>query len=524
MNHVVNRREFAGCRPVVALAAFAVGAVLLAPVAWADEGARAARLSSVDGQVTLSQGNEVLADSALANTPLFEGTQVATGEDGRAEIQFEDGSVARLSPSSSLTLTVLRGQGSAGNAEIRLEAGLGYFELQGGGEAGTIRVRFGDSTVTASGFTVLRINIDNPPGEVAVFSGNAHLERGSALALDLHGGESVTFSGVSPGQYDLAESIEPDSWDTWNADRDQVLTSAAAATTQATSSFANNSNPAWSDLDANGNWYNVPGQGYIWSPYEAGNPGWEPYGNGYWMWTPRFGYIWVSGYGWGYMPYQCGMWNYYDAFGWGWEPGMGYCSPWWGRGYYGTNIGSGYRGPTVPKPPRGRRPTGGKPITAGGKLGPYPVIAVNRRQSGGPASLPARDRTTVATIAGHAVLPLHPLSPRPQYDGSEPGFASRTGGYGGARTPGSTARATGPGYSGNRQGSSYASRSTGSSGGQHASSSSHSYSSGGSSGGHASSGGGAASSGGGSHGGGGGGGGSAVSGGGGGSSGGGSHK
>jgi len=41
--------------------------------------------------------------------------------------------------------------------------------------------------VTASGFTVMRINLDNPPGDLAVFSGNAHLERGSALTLDLHG-------------------------------------------------------------------------------------------------------------------------------------------------------------------------------------------------------------------------------------------------------------------------------------------------------------------------------------------------
>ena len=36
---------------------------------------------------------------------------LATGDDGRAEIQFEDGSVARISPDSSLTLSALRGQG-----------------------------------------------------------------------------------------------------------------------------------------------------------------------------------------------------------------------------------------------------------------------------------------------------------------------------------------------------------------------------------------------------------------------------
>jgi hypothetical protein len=45
------------------------------------------------------------------------------------------------------------------------------------------------------------------------------------------------------------------------------------------------------------------------------------------MWTPGYGYIWVSGYEWGYTPFQCGTWNYYDAFGWGWAPGLADAGP-----------------------------------------------------------------------------------------------------------------------------------------------------------------------------------------------------
>ena len=44
----------------------------------ADPAARAVRLSSVDGQVQVSQNNQVLADPALANMSLFEGTQITT--------------------------------------------------------------------------------------------------------------------------------------------------------------------------------------------------------------------------------------------------------------------------------------------------------------------------------------------------------------------------------------------------------------------------------------------------------------
>jgi hypothetical protein len=439
---------------VVGLAILTAGTAVLAPRLRADDAAapaRAVRLSSVDGRVQISQGNQMLADPAVANTPLFEGTQIVTMDDGRAEIQFEDGSVARLSPNSAMTLSVLRPDDGSGGTQISVDGGLGYFELQGAGQ-NTIRVRYGESVVTASGFTVLRIDLDSPPGELAIFSGNAHLERGSALSLDLHGGESVTFSASSPSQYNLAETIEPDSWDTWNSDRDQVLTSESASRTAATSGLPNSANPAWSDLDANGNWYDVPGQGYVWSPYDAANAGWDPYGNGYWMWTPRFGYMWVSGDSWGYMPFNCGMWSFYSGFGWGWAPGMGGCSPWWGGGFYAINVGYGPIGWIPPIRPRPHR--GVPPARGGAKNQPYPLVAVNKRPPSGSNGVQPRDRSVSATIAGHVVMPLRPLSPRPQYDHSASAYGNRTAlPAAGVRAPsGPAAHAYGPGAPGSHPG------------------------------------------------------------------------
>jgi len=401
----------------------AAAGLLLSPAAWADAAAQAVsavRLSSVEGQVQISQGATVIAEQAVANAPLFEGTRVATAEDGRAEIQLEDGSVARLSPNSSLTLKVLHG---VGDTELVLESGLGYFELNSGGQGKSARIRFGDSVATASGFSVLRISLDNPPGELAVFSGNAHLERGAATEVDLHGGENVVLSGADPAHFDLAESIEPDSWDSWNSDRDQVLNAEASSKSAATQGFADSSNPAWNDLDANGNWYNVPGQGNIWSPYDAANAGFDPYGSGYWMMTPQFGYSWVSGYSWGYLPYQCGNWNFYDNFGWGGAPGLGGCAPWWGGGYYGPNIGlapGGYRPPIRPHP----RPN---PPIGRGHAQTYAMLAVTRRPMAGSGQLFLRDRSGVAVIAGQTVNAFHPLTPRVQYERSTTAIAGRPG-------------------------------------------------------------------------------------------------
>jgi hypothetical protein len=390
---------FAGSLTVLALGFLSLSLPLAAQAPAAGQPARAVRLSYVDGKVQLAQGGQVIADQAAVNTPLFEGTQITTADNGKAEIEFEDGSVARLSPSSSLTLKTLTGEGSGGDAEMELEHGLAYFELQGGEQSGQIRVLFAGSAVTASGFSVIRVDMDNPPGALAVFNGNAHVERDSGGSLDLHGGESAGFNGANPANPDVAEAIQPDSWDAWNSDRDTALNAATSTQTAATSSLggANASNPAWSDLNSSGNWYNVPDQGYVWSPYDAANPGFDPYGNGAWVGTPGYGYTWASAYPWGYMPYQCGAWNYYNTFGWGWAPGMGGCSPWWGAGFYGGPVFGilpiGYRPIHRPFPPRRGQP--GRPIP------------VNRTALMAQATVSSR--TGPVVIAGHTVQALRPV-------------------------------------------------------------------------------------------------------------------
>ncbi len=441
MNQGGNRKEFAGRLSGVRfleIAALAVGMLWLPPALAAQEAsaaqgtgqpARAVRLSYVYGNVVLSQNGQVLADPAVANTPLLEGMTLATGGTGRASVQFEDGSVARLAPDSELTLNVLRGEGPSGDAELALNYGLAYFELQDNPHIGQISVHFGDSVVTASGFTVLRITMDKPPGSLAVFSGNAHLNRADgATSVDLHSGQNIALTAGNPSDYQLSDSIPPNSWDAWNSDRDQAQEAAAANQNQPPQNLGEgnnnpdmNSNPAWDDLDNYGSWYDVPGQGYVWSPYAAENPGFDPYADGNWTWMPGFGYIWASGYPWGYIPFSCGTWNFYSGFGWGWAPGMGGSEPWWTTGFYGgPNIGFAPPGyfPIRRPPPRRHQPIGRIP---------HPVIGVHRTPNVLNAGLPSRRTSAPVNINGDMVRALRPLpSSRPGYANAFLGAGSRT--------------------------------------------------------------------------------------------------
>ncbi|MGH9589654.1 MAG: DUF6600 domain-containing protein [Terracidiphilus sp.] len=386
---------------------------------------RAVRLSYVQGQVQVSNGAEAITSQAAANIPVFEGYRITTGQDGQAEVQFEDGSVARIAPDSGLTLKVLRGQGSSGQAEMVLDGGLGYFELQGGDQAGQIEVRFGDAVVTAGGFTVMRVDEDTPPGTLAVFSGNAHVVQGDSVMLDLHGNESVALNASNSSQYNRAETIETNSWDQWNSDRDQTLQAESTTPSKATDSFVNSTNPAWNDLNSNGNWYDVPGSGYVWSPFMAVNAGWDPYGCGQWVMTPQSGYTWVSCYAWGFMPYSCGTWNFYNSFGWGWSPGMGGCNPWWGSGY------GRYMGPNIGTAPSGYHPVIRPPLQLRQPNGRFPrPILVDREPKHGFSGRPLRSSKGPVSIAGHVVEPLRPMPART-------GFAQ----HGGVVAGGATNRA-----------------------------------------------------------------------------------
>ncbi len=384
-----------------------------APDSQTQSQVRAVRLSDVEGKVQILQGDQVAFDQAEPNMPAVEGMRLVTGDNGRLEIQFEDGSVARVTPDSSIRLTELR-RNADGSTVTQIDAltGLSYYELNNRG--GQYSVHFGADNVTPVQDAVFRVALDTAPSQLAVMHGAVHVDDGQGLSLDVHPSQTFQTDPQQPGEFTVAQAISADSWDQWNSDRDQALGQLGSNQTTARASSGNPDNPAWNDLDAYGDWYNLPGYGQVWSPSGVG-AGWDPFGSGAWGFYPGFGYTWISGYPWGWWPYHCGAWQYLDGWGWIWIPGN--C----GYGFYGSGwypystvwkVPPGY---LLPQRPRGR-PVNPRP----GQPQPEKLIAVNR---GSQFSAPFHFQNGVKpdprplTFEGRTVAPLdagiHPLQRGP---------------------------------------------------------------------------------------------------------------
>ncbi len=399
------RRAGDGISGAAALAALALG--LLVGVARADgDLVRAARMAYVLGEVTVLNADNPGGGLAQLNMPLTEGARVATGQNGEAEIEFEDGSVLRLTPQSSVTLSRLgvRSDGHYGT-EIELTNGLVYAELRASSRYG-YRINAGRDVVTPVANATIRILLDQPPAKVAVIDGTARVERAGAQAdagfqVDVQRGESLRGDPAGGGRYFLTQQIEHNSWDDWNEEREQGAANELTARTSARNAYAGDEGYGWSDLDANGTWYDAGGRGPVWQPYDASLAGFDPYGYGSWVWYGGVGYVWSSGYRWGWTPFRCGSWSYWPDFGWGWVPsGGGYRGGGGGGGIFGrretlinlSRVPPGYVRPLPPVP--------------GGPVRVHPIVAVHR----GPAPTGEKQHFFEARqIAGETAMPLRPV-------------------------------------------------------------------------------------------------------------------
>ncbi len=362
-----------------------------------------ARLSRLAGAVTVQaeDGTSAAADAAL-NMPLPAGTRLLAGDNGEAEVEFIDGSVLRVTSRSDVVIERLdpESQGTS----LQLGNGLFYLELRAS-DSGSFTVGAGEVVMAPEVNASFRVRVQDAAVEVAALSGSVSVTRVNAYTAVLASGESLKTDPKNGKRYLLADVVPPESWDSWNERLAQAAQDEEASRTTVRDGYASQQAYGWADLDAHGNWYDVPGEGQVWQPtgYDAG---FDPYGNGSWVYGSG-GYAWASGYGWGWLPYRCGGWTFYQGFGWGWLPSPGCVSLGFGGGGFEGGYGGGFR---IRHAPPGWRPPHRPGLTEGPVR--HPTIPVHQPAQVAVAGPPTRRSGEPVRIAGVEASPLKHVGPQ----------------------------------------------------------------------------------------------------------------
>jgi hypothetical protein len=286
---------------------------LLALPAMADSQARIVRMSDVQGSVQIDKNTGMGFENAFLNLPITQGAQLKTLGNGRAEVEFEDGSTMRLTPNSTVQFSTLGSNDSGKHmSEVNLVEGMAYVNWLGKDE---ITLNFSREKVSLDHAAHFRLDTSTEVANLAVFKGNVEIDGpGGKVMVDKK--KTATFDSADNDKSTLANNITAAPLDSW--DKESI-----AYHDQYAKNNSSNSSPygyGMSDLNYYGSYNNVPGYGMMWQPYFTG-VGWDPFMDGAWSWYPGYGYMFASAYPWGWMPYRYGNWMFVPAFGWMWQPG-----------------------------------------------------------------------------------------------------------------------------------------------------------------------------------------------------------
>src|SRR5579863_6522107 len=225
-----------------------------------------ARISLMDGQVSVRRGDTSDWVAGIINAPLMADDRIATAPNSRAEIQFDNSHMIRIGGNAEIHLTQLE----YGHYQMELAKGTVTYRIL---RASSSNAEVDTPTVSVrpSKVGIYRVSV-NEAGETEVTSRAGDVEvftpRGSQW---VNAGQTMMARGsASDPEFQIVSAIPVDDWDHWNDTRDRLFMGPSAS---AQYIDPNNSGVAGTeDLDANGTWVNSD-YGYAWHP-TAVTPGW----------------------------------------------------------------------------------------------------------------------------------------------------------------------------------------------------------------------------------------------------------
>src|SRR5688572_8559724 len=295
-----------------------------------DPPGRVARLSLMDGEVSLAPaGTEEWADGVL-NRPITSGDRVWVGTDGRAELQIGTASV-HLDRSTGFEFIELDDD----VMQMSLTEGVATVRVRSLGDRETIQVETPNATVHFRHPGDYTVQVDTETDRTIVRTRNGEAEvTGANKSFRVRTDEEGSFTGLDGLTANIGRLPARTAFETWANDRDR------RGDTSESARYVSREVVGYEDLDDEGDWIDEPEYGHVWRPRYVVHD-WAPYRYGRWGWVAPWGWTWIDDARWGFAPFHYGRWAFV-RHRWCWVPGPRHIRP-----YYAPALVGWVGGPSV---------------------------------------------------------------------------------------------------------------------------------------------------------------------------------
>ncbi len=301
-----------------------------------------ARLTYVQGNVSVERAQDLGVEEGVINLALVEGDRLNTG-DGRAEVNIGRKNYLRLDRGSQVEFSNLPRRGD-NRTRLHLLAGRAYLRVSFLEEEKTLELHTPDASFYILEAGLFRFEVrENGETELLVLEGS--LEAAGESGSQLIGSRAQLIASNGHLGTQAALSYGRDDFDHWNGQRDslhgQYVSKRYLPAELEHYEY---------ELASNGSWVYERPYGYVWIP-RVYYTDWRPYYYGRWVWYPLCGWTWVPAETWGWSVYHYGRWHWRLGLGWYWIPHRHWGPAWvhwyWGHDYIGWCPLSWYNRPVV---------------------------------------------------------------------------------------------------------------------------------------------------------------------------------
>ena len=179
-----------------------------------------ARISFINGNVSVRRGDSADLVAAALNAPLTIGDRLVTGDAARAEVQLDYANIVRLGPSSEVRFSELQ----RGRCQIQIAAGSVTFRVLRDSDA-QVEISTPSMSVHPLRKGIYRIDV-KPDGvtEITLRAGAEAEAFGPRGSEQIHNNSTMMVRGSSNDpEFQVVAAPAEDDFDHWSASRDQYM-------------------------------------------------------------------------------------------------------------------------------------------------------------------------------------------------------------------------------------------------------------------------------------------------------------